>query len=406
MSSEITEMKGPSGSIGAMLRVMQRGAISLISTALFASGVAFAATANAASPTQPETGGWAQVSAGPFHTCAVAQDGTLWCWGYNTTGDLGTGDDVQRTSPAQVGTEADWVTVSSGGSSTCAIKTDESMWCWGDNFYGELGTGDYGYDSWVPVEVIGDHSWASVSMGFYDTCGIDTAGALWCWGFKIHGELGTGRPHGIDPTPTQVGTSSDWNSVTAGLETTCGIRASQVLRCWGDNEMGALGTGDTRNRWTPTLVDTTTRFQSAFTTQDHSCAIGSRNAAYCWGTNDHGQLGDGTTTSELTPEKLSLHHTWEVITGAPGFTCGLLQNHTVWCWGQNDSGQLGVGSRTDSTTPVQVRYRDWTALNTGGASCGIRADASLWCWGSNTYGQVGNGTTKDQLRPTLIPFPG
>jgi hypothetical protein len=85
---------------------------------------------------------WASVSAAFDSTCALKTTGTLWCWGYGGSGQLGLGDTALRKAPVQVGTDADWNTVSVTRYSTCARKTDTSFWCWGYNASGQLGLGD------------------------------------------------------------------------------------------------------------------------------------------------------------------------------------------------------------------------------------------------------------------------
>ena len=74
-----------------------------------------------------------QIAAGEHHSCAVKYDGTLWCWGDNSWGQLGIGQGQSGSVPQQVGTDQDWVLVSSKINHSCAIKTDGTLWCWGAN---------------------------------------------------------------------------------------------------------------------------------------------------------------------------------------------------------------------------------------------------------------------------------
>jgi alpha-tubulin suppressor-like RCC1 family protein len=86
---------------------------------------------------------WATVSAGASYTCAVKTSGTLWCWGHNGFGQLGDGTTViDRLRPTQEGTAvSNWATVSAKASHTCAVRTSGTLWCWGHNFRGEIGSG-------------------------------------------------------------------------------------------------------------------------------------------------------------------------------------------------------------------------------------------------------------------------
>lgn len=91
---------------------------------------------------------WATVSVGAGHICATRTGHTLWCWGRNDAGQLGNGTTTERYSPIKIGTAA-WFSVSTGkprdltesAGNTCGIRTDHTLWCWGGNYAGQLGTG-------------------------------------------------------------------------------------------------------------------------------------------------------------------------------------------------------------------------------------------------------------------------
>jgi alpha-tubulin suppressor-like RCC1 family protein len=208
--------------------------------------------------------GWAAVSAGTDHTCAIGAGSTLWCWGDNEAGQLGTGPALFASSPRQVpGTG--WAAVSVaddgiGDDHTCAIRTDHTLWCWGDNGYGQLGTGGTsGTSTNTPARVGTDTNWATVSAGGEFTCATRTDRTLWCWGYNYFGQLGTGST-GDASTPVQVGTAADWVTVSAGDDWgysgghTCATRAGGTLWCWGDDEFGELGNGISGIVPTPRLV--------------------------------------------------------------------------------------------------------------------------------------------------------
>src|SRR5688500_17863211 len=87
----------------------------------------------------------AEVSAGYGHTCARKADGTLWCWGDNSNGQLGDASTAGKRSPVQVTALGTAVAdVSVGDAHTCARKTDGTLWCWGSNFLGAIGAGGSG----------------------------------------------------------------------------------------------------------------------------------------------------------------------------------------------------------------------------------------------------------------------
>jgi hypothetical protein len=119
----------------------------------------------------------AKVGAGYFHTCAIKQDGSLWCWGRNDYGQLGDGTYSGKSTPVQITSGVSSVAL--GGYHTCAVKIDGSLWCWGDNSSGQLGDGTNTSKN-TPVQITSGVS--SVALGGYHTCAVKIDGSLWCWG--------------------------------------------------------------------------------------------------------------------------------------------------------------------------------------------------------------------------------
>jgi alpha-tubulin suppressor-like RCC1 family protein len=146
------------------------------------------------------------VTTGLYHSCAVKTDGTLWCWGGNLSGQLGSDSiavlpTAQTSDPVQV-TGTTWKSVSAGQSHTCAVTVDGTLWCWGDNSEGQLGDGTEDSES-TPVAVGSGQTWTMVAAGISHTCALATGGSLWCWGDNSAGQLGIGSN---DPrqVPTRV----------------------------------------------------------------------------------------------------------------------------------------------------------------------------------------------------------
>ena len=191
---------------------------------------------------------WAAVSAGWGYTCAVKADGTVWCWGDNGYGQLGDGTTADSPVPVQVsGQVTGWAAVSAGAIHTCAVKVDHALWCWGDNGYGELGDGTTDRSP-VPVQVSGQATgWAAVTAGIYHTCAVKTDHTLWCWGDNASGQLGDGTTT-LQPSPVPVqvsGQATDWAAVSAGGGYTCAVKIDGTVWCWGSNGYGQLGDGTT-----------------------------------------------------------------------------------------------------------------------------------------------------------------
>ena len=198
---------------------------------------------------------WETVSAGFRHTCATRADGTLWCWGDNTYGQVGDGTTTLRNSPVQVESGVtNWATVGAGGRNTCATRTDGTLWCWGDNTYGQVGDGTTTRRT-SPVPVAGDATnWARVSSGGLFTCATRTDGTAWCWGSNDVGQVGDGS--NTDRwTPVQVsGGATNWALVSAQGIHVCATRSDGTAWCWGYNEYGQLGDGTVISRSGPVRV--------------------------------------------------------------------------------------------------------------------------------------------------------
>ena len=186
--------------------------------------------------------------AGDEHNCALLQDESLWCWGSNYAGELGDGTMTNRHVPIEAAVLGGGVVSASPGDAyTCAIKNDGSLWCWGLNDNGALGNGTL-EDSPVPVRVEVGRAVAEVWAGGHHSGGAHTCvraqdGSAWCWGTNSDGRLGDGTPTD-SPVPVQVNTAADFVRITTGAESSCGLQSDGQLVCWGNNRYFQLGNGD------------------------------------------------------------------------------------------------------------------------------------------------------------------
>ena len=153
---------------------------------------------------------WTQVSAGNLHVLAIKSDGTLWAWGQNNKGQLGTNNTTNYCSPVQIGA-AEWAYVSCDWQrSVHAVKTDGTLWGWGYNYYGSVGDGST-TDRSSPVQIGSLTDWKLVGSNSYTPTAIKTDGTLWSWGRGGTGNLGDGTTANRS-SPVQVGSDTDWVS--------------------------------------------------------------------------------------------------------------------------------------------------------------------------------------------------
>jgi len=183
---------------------------------------------------------WSKIAVGDATTCGLHQDGSLWCWGGNTSGQVGDGTTTTRYLPQPIGIGKSWTTVVTSAITTFGIASDGTLWRWGANTHGQLGNGTVGGMFISPV-VLGPATWSAISVGSDGTfvCGIQTDGTLWCWGNNVRGQVGDGTTTDRS-VPTQVGTDHDWASVSAGYVHACAIKADGSLWCWGHDGYGEI----------------------------------------------------------------------------------------------------------------------------------------------------------------------
>lgn len=280
---------------------------------------------------------WAQASCGRFHSLGLRGNGIAMAWGMNRTGlqafgQLGTNDDVNRSSPVSVvGGFTDWIQLSAGGIHSVGIRANGSAWSWGYNQQGQLGINNAASRS-SPVSVVGGFTdWIQISgaNSGYHTCAVRANGSAWSWGMNIGGQLGNADTVYRSSPVSVVGGFSDWVQVSAGSRFSIGLRANGSLWAWGRNGYGQLGNADTVYRSSPVSV------------------VG--------GFSDWTQVSAG------------LFH-----------AAAVRANGTIWTWGNNNEGRLGInlaGSSAHRSSPVSVlgSYTDWVQVGAGRHTIGLRS---------------------------------
>jgi alpha-tubulin suppressor-like RCC1 family protein len=255
------------------------------------------------SPTRVATAArFASISAGWSHTCALTYGGHAYCWGGNDLGQLGTGSGGPSTAPLAVHGDLRFVSLDvGGGNHGCGRTADGTLYCWGSNSSGQLGLGTSVPHVAAPVRVATALVFRTVDTGWEHSCGIATDNRAYCWGLNQHGQLGDGTTISRN-LPTSVALATSLAAVEAGTAYhTCALTAAGAAYCWGANEAGELGDGTFIDRSTPVLVGGRHDFVAIGGGDFHSCARARHGGLYCWGENSAGQLGDGSWTRRTLP---------------------------------------------------------------------------------------------------------
>lgn len=355
---------------------------------------------------------------GGMHACAVSMQGEAWCWGRRSSGRLGSpGNNNQDQALA---TRVAWnngtaftgvMQVAAGGAHTCALRDDGRVYCWGRSELGGL-KGLLGQNSLFPT-TFQEHphpegavragnggamleNIAQIALGRAHACalrlepGIE-GGSVWCWGISTQGQTGSGRVGGnavhdyADRVRLNANTGiDDAVAIAAGVDHSCAILVDRRVVCWGANHWGQAGHDGSPH---PTAVPWAqfvrignaassylTRVDSIALGHNHSCARTRatsllRSDVRCWGHNSYGVLGINLAAGEWTTRATSIPQASADLPGSPYFTnieqlaagqthtCALhRQRRDVRCWGRNHKGQLGRGGEYGDTLPHPVPH--------------------------------------------------
>jgi len=295
--------------------------------------------------------------------CALLTSGSVDCWGDNIYGELGNGTiGSPNPTPGAVTGITTATSLASDGGGYCAVLTSGSVDCWGYNGTGDLGNGTAGSPNTTPGAVTGITTATSLASDARGDgyCAVLTSGSVDCWGDNTSGDLGNGTTTGPDcsgtcnPTPGAVtGITTATSLASDYLTGYCAVLASGSVDCWGDNTYGELGNGTTGSpNPTPGAVSGVTTATHLGTDGTGYCALLASGSGDCWGDNTVGELGNGTTGSP-NPTPGAVSGVTTATSGTSDFTgyCVVLTSGSVDCWGDNTYGELGNGT-TGSPNPT------------------------------------------------------
>ena len=319
--------------------------------------------------------------------------------------------------------------ITSGLGHWCLRGDDGSIWCWGRNSYGQLGNGatEDSYD--VPVRVQGLPGKAlQVDAFSYSTCAIVEGGAVWCWGANDEGQLGDGTK--TDRALPKLVPGLDGGAVrlasNGGAYGTCAVRDDSSGWCWGSNFSGRLGDGTEEDHVGATgitMVDAP--LKDILSADATTCVLTEAGRVSCfgllWGVGDNWSTEEGVTSWQqaydrgladgpITPTGLATGVT--DLAGGWDLSCALKDDGSVRCWNWAVAGSNATQAWAISSAPVTIsglpagiddirvsRFNDqpWACALSGGKA---------WCWGANEQGQLGDGTTVDSVQPVAAQASG
>ncbi len=393
------------------------------------------------------------LSANDEHTCAIITGNVLKCWGNGASGRLGLGDvnsrgdgagEMGASLPAvNLGTGRKALSVSAGPTHTCAILDGGSVKCWGLNTYGQLGTGstttlgdgagEMG-DALPDVPLGTGRTAKAIGAGLSHTCALLDNGTIKCWGRSDLGQLGYGNLTSLGDGPGEMGdslaavalgTGSTARELAVGRNHTCALLDDYTVKCWGRGTSGQIGFGSTAARGdgasemgdsNPGVPLGTGRSARGLRAgQDHTCAVLDDSSLKCWGLNAFGELGQGNVTARgdnanelgdnLAAVALGTGRSARFADSGTEFTCAILDNFGIKCFGRSNFGQLGYGNLNSlgdgggemGDTLALVNLGSGRTVLTfapgGSHSCAVLDNDAIKCWGRSNFGQLGYGNT-------------
>ena len=370
-----------------------------------------------------------RIESGNDFSCVNDDDDNMYCWGYKPTclflGEVKVYETLPEIIRGYYSIDVNIAEISTGYSSVCLMSDQDEVYCWGDNAMSVLGNGTDMEESCSQLKTAQDKSvknksFTNISVNERTTYAINEDLELFSWGKSGQLNLYSGESYNYMVPFKKRDEWKDFSQnivkVSEGKSHACLLNDNGNVYCWGDNDLGQLGTGDNIKSSEPEIVSQEGVMKEAKIVDislgsDHSCALDSKGKVYCWGNNNYGQLGVGPADRKFYPTEIDMsdalyNRTVVSLKSGDESVCVLDQIGDAFCWGRNNKGQLGNGTEEDSDTPVKVYDKGVLAgkvLKTldlySGHACAVDDDGGVYCWGSNYSKQLGNGTIENSSVP-------
>lgn len=273
------------------------------------------------------------IAARSHSNLALKSDGTVWAWGDNDYNELGvtttescpitTTSYPCSTVPVQVPSLSGITAIAVGRQHSLALKSDGTVWAWGDDTCGQLGTDvtvpisnscpNLAVSATVPlssvtpalVSGLAGVTITAIAAARFSSAALASDGRVWTWGDNSAGELGTGQTSGISPVPAPVNGVSGVTALAAGWYHYLALKNDGTVWAWGDDTYQQLGSAanvmcaNGPCSPIPLQVSALTGTVSIASGAFHSMALGSGGIVWAWGNNTYGQLGIGTYSAPI-----------------------------------------------------------------------------------------------------------
>lgn len=300
-----------------------------------------------------------------------------------------------------------WKSISCGEQHCIGIQPDGTLWGWGGNTVGEIGfVGALGNKDTV-TQIGTETNWDTISSGAYHTLALKTDGTLWATGFNAQGQVGTGSFGGETLNFSQIGVANDWVYISAGDYNSFAIKSNGTLWACGKNSENQLGIGNSLDQATMIQIGTNTNWKSIAAGSSHTLGIKTDGTLWSWGTNNSGETGIPSSSGTNTPTQVGTSNTWKEVSAGYEFSIGIKTDGTIYGWGSNTYGKAGLGNNSNADSPTQIATGlNWRTVNAGyNHSLALKSDNTLWAWGHNAYSQSSSDFgTSNVLTPSKIGF--
>ena len=309
-----------------------------------------------------------EIGAGWWHTCGLMESGKIYCWGGGGFGQMGNGqtqDNNYEMKQVSLPFGRTGKTIAVGEHHVCTIADNDEVYCWGNNEQGAVGASGYQDAEATPVHVDlpGTVYAISIGAGNEHTCVAVNTGRAYCWGENWNGQLGHGGSEWNSYTPVMVNIpgNRDAVSIAAGGWHSCAVLDNGKVMCWGSDWWGQLGDGgSSEDEFNPVYVSMGSNTARAIVTGwETSCMILDSGETQCWGKNNKGEVGTGDSgvNEYSTPATVAGSHDFVAISMIDEGACAINSDAEVWCWGNNWLGAAGNGqTNTEEYSPVELDY--------------------------------------------------